>query len=176
MAELIGGNGFIAAFVAGLTIGATAKEISPRLHEFAETEGDILVMLTFIIFGAVLLPMAFVEWDVGVLVYALLSLTLVRMLPIALSLIGTGLRWQTVMLFGWFGPRGIASIIYLLIVVHDSTLPDINPIMQITATTIGLSVLLHGLSAAPLANWYQSQIPMPTMTTPIINPTSNPFA
>ncbi len=159
MAELIGGNGFIAAFVAGLTIGATAQEISPRLHEFAETEGEILVMLTFIIFGAVLLPMAFAEWNTSVLVYALLSLTLVRMLPIALSLIGTGLRWQTVMLFGWFGPRGIASIIYLLIVVHDSTLPDLNPIMQITATTIGLSVLLHGLSAAPLSRWYQSQIP-----------------
>jgi NhaP-type Na+/H+ or K+/H+ antiporter len=93
-------------------------------------------------------------------VYAVLSLTLVRMLPVAVAMIGTGARMPTVGFLGWFGPRGLASIVFAVIVVEEAHLPGADTILATTYVTIGLSVIAHGITAAPLAGryarWYES--------------------
>ena len=153
-AELAGGNGFIAAFTAGLVIGNVAREVCMTLYNFAEAEGQLLMLFTFVMFAAGMLPSVLdaVNWQV--IVYAILSLTLVRMLPVALSLLGKKLMWETTLLLGWFGPRGIASIIYILIVMRDADLPNVSTILAVTVITILGSVILHGVTAVPFTNWY----------------------
>lgn len=157
-AQVLGGNGFLAAFGAGLTIGTTAKEVRRRLSNFADVEGKLLIMLTFIIVGAVMLPEGLRNLSWQIVVFALLSLFVVRVLAVAVSLVGERLRWQTIALLGWFGPRGIASVIYVLIVLNRSELAAADRLLHTTAFVIGLSVLLHGLSAEPLASWYHRQV------------------
>lgn len=153
-AELIGGNGFIAAFVAGLTIGNVARHICDTLYRFAEAEGQLLILLTFVIFGAVMVPDGVADLNFQIILYAMLSLTVVRIIPVAISLIGKGLRWETLFLLGWFGPRGVASIIYALIVVNEGHLEHVELVVTVTVTTIIMSVFVHGVSAYPLAQWY----------------------
>ena len=123
LAELIGGNGFIATFVAGMVFGNQVRGRCGFLFEFAEAEGQLLVLLTFLIFGAAILPEAAGHLGPAVLLYALLSLTLVRLLPITLSLLGTGLRAPTIVFLGWFGPRGLASILFALFVLEEAAFP-----------------------------------------------------
>jgi NhaP-type Na+/H+ or K+/H+ antiporter len=154
-AELAGGNGFIAAFAAGLTMGNVARDVCSTLYNFAEAEGQLLILLTFVIFGSIILPGGLVGLTWAVVVYAALSLTAVRLLPVAISLVGKKLMWESVGLIGWFGPRGIASIIYLLVVVNGSELAGESLIVTITAFTVAASVLLHGFTAAPLTGLYQ---------------------
>lgn len=110
--------------------------------------------MTFVVFGGVLLRPALgdVAWQIAL--YAVLSLTLIRMVPVAISLVGTKSRLPTVALFGGFGPRGLASIIFALILVEEGGLPHDDVLLTATFLTVGLSVLAHGLSAAPLANRY----------------------
>ena len=108
-AELVGGNGFIAAFVAGLTLGNTARAVCGCLYEFGEAEGQLLTLLVFLTFGAVMVPEAWPYWDGRALLYAVLSLTVVRMLPVVLSLLGAGLLTPSLAFIGWFGPRGVPS-------------------------------------------------------------------
>ena len=152
-AELVGGNGFIAAFVAGLTLGNTKREACQQIYEFAETEGQLLTLFVFLVFGAAMVAPAFAALSWQVVLYALLSLTLVRMLPVALSLVGTKLELDTVLFLGWFGPRGIASIIYGLLLLEPSFAQS-ETLFHIVILTVLLSVFLHGLSAAPLAKLY----------------------
>jgi NhaP-type Na+/H+ or K+/H+ antiporter len=153
-AELAGGNGFIAAFVAGLTIGNTARGLCESLHEFGEAEGQLLTLLVFVIFGAFLLPPAIAHAQLATLGYALASLTVVRMLPVALSLWGSGLRAQSVMFLGWFGPRGLASILFALLVIEEGRLASSQTFEAVVMLTVALSTLLHGVSAYPLAKRY----------------------
>ena len=157
-AEMLGGNGFIAAFVAGLVIGNVAREVCTTLYNFAEAEGQLLMLFTFVVFGASMVPavLPLITWQV--LVYAGLSLTVIRMVPVVISLLGKKLMWESHLLLGWFGPRGIASIIYLLIVLREANLPGQDTILAVTVVTICGSVLLHGLTALPLTNWYGSMI------------------
>ena len=125
--------------------------------------------VTFLIFGAVLLGPALqhVSWRIAL--YAVLSLTVVRMLPVAVAMIRTGAQAATVGFLGWFGPRGLASIVFAVIVVEEARLPGTDTILATTYVTIGLSVIAHGITAAPLASryarWYQSrpQEPLPIM-------------
>jgi NhaP-type Na+/H+ or K+/H+ antiporter len=153
-AELVGGNGFIAAFVAGLTLGNVGRNVCGTLYEFGETEGQLLTLLVFLIFGAVLVPDAIAHSSLVTFVYALLSLTLIRMLPVGLSLLGTGLRVPSVAFLGWFGPRGLASILFALVVVEEGKLP-IGPILEdVVVLTVLLSAILHGASAYPFARRY----------------------
>jgi NhaP-type Na+/H+ or K+/H+ antiporter len=150
-AELAGGNGFVAVFAAGLAFGGVAHEVCAPLLRFAEAEGALLVLLTFLLFGALMVPqLGALGW--GVVLYALLSLTLVRMLPVALSLIGKRLRPVTSLYLGWFGPRGIASILYLLLVVEERMVA--GPLFDAAVLTVLISVALHGLSARPLSGAY----------------------
>lgn len=157
IAHVVGGNGFIAAFTAGLTVGSAHRSIVDRLHGFAEAEGQLLTMLVFMLFGAVMIPqgipqIAAMPWQT--LLYAILSLTVVRMLPVALSLTGSGLRASTVLFLGWFGPRGIASVIFALLVLERSGVPHKQLIFGIAVTVIMASIALHGLTAWPLSTWY----------------------
>lgn len=153
-AELMGGNGFIAAFVGGMVFGNTIRHSCTFLLEFMETEGQLLMLITFLVFGAVLLPDGLKHLTVKHFFYAVLALTFIRMLPIALSLIGLRLRVPTILFLGWFGPRGLASILFVLLILETSEVPHREAILSITVITVALSGLLHGITAAPLAQWY----------------------
>ncbi len=153
-AELLGGNGFISAFIGGMVFGNTLRHPCTFLFEFIETEGQLLMLITFLIFGAALLPEALANVSTAHFVYAGLSLTVIRMIPIAISLIGTGLRLPTKLFLGWFGPRGLASILFVLLILEESEIPHREEIFSITVITVALSILLHGLSAAPFAKIY----------------------
>lgn len=152
--ELIGGNGFIAAFVSGLVFGNVVRGRCGFIFEFAEAEGNFLVLLTFLIFGAAILPTAFGAVDWAVLLYAVLSLTAIRMIPIAISLIGSGLRPATVAFLGWFGPRGLASILFALFILDEVPVPAGQHIAVITVVAVALSIVVHGITAAPLSKRY----------------------
>lgn len=150
-AELSGGNGFIAAFVAGLAFGAVARERCPQVHEFAEREGELLAMATFTLFGAVIIGprLGDVGWaEIG---YACLSLVVMRPLAVLVAMARSRVALPTVLFFGWFGPRGLASILFALLVVEESGIAEADTILLVTATTVTLSVYAHGLTAAPLA-------------------------
>jgi len=157
-AELIGGNGFISAFVAGLTLGNTSLSICKCLYEFAETEGQLLTLFVFTIFGGVLAADALPGLTAETVLYALLSLTLIRMVPVALSLIGSGLRWETTLFLGWFGPRGLATVLFGLLVLNESHLEARTEIMQIAMITVLLSIFLHGATAYPLSKLYADRV------------------
>jgi NhaP-type Na+/H+ or K+/H+ antiporter len=153
-AELVGGNGFIAAFVAGLTLGNVGRTVCETLYTFSETEGQLLTLLVFLVFGAVMVPEGIAQLSPATLVYVLFSLTLVRMLPVALSLIGSGLRAPSVAFLGWFGPRGLASILFALLVVEEGRLAS-GPLLEgVVVLTVLFSAVLHGASAYPLASRY----------------------
>jgi NhaP-type Na+/H+ or K+/H+ antiporter len=159
-AAALGGSGFIAAFIAGGLFGALAHEDAAGALQFTEETGALLNSVTFLVFGAVLLGPALehVSWEIAL--YAVLSLTIVRMLPVAISLWGTRARAPTVLFMGWFGPRGLASIVFAVI-VEDSHLGHSGTILTTTYVTVGLSVLAHGVTAAPLvsryADWRQTR-------------------
>jgi sodium/hydrogen antiporter len=160
VATALGGSGFIAAFLAGTLFGALVRE-SDEASRLSEGVGSLLDGLTFLAFGAVLLgpALAHLSWSIGA--YAVLSLTVVRILPVAIATVGTRARRPTIAFLGWFGPRGLASIVFAVIVVEQSKLPHVQTILLTTYATVGLSVLAHGLSAAPLTDrysrWYRSQ-------------------
>jgi NhaP-type Na+/H+ or K+/H+ antiporter len=154
LAEAIGGSGFIAAFVGGAVFGGLRRGRGGEVAYLIEEAGAVLGALTFIVFGAVLLGPALgdLTWQVGL--YAVLSLTLVRMLPVAIAMVGRSIRRPTVAFLGWFGPRGLASIVFALLVVEEGGLPGDELILTVTFVTVGLSVLAHGVTAAPLAERY----------------------
>lgn len=159
LADGLGGSGVIAAFIGGATFGTLVNREAEQASRLNEELGGLLGGVTFLIFGAVLLGPALehVTWRIAL--YATLSLTLVRMLPVAVAMIGTGARWRTVAFLGWFGPRGLASIVFAVIVAEQAHLPGTNTILLTTFLTVGLSIVAHGITAAPLARryarWYQ---------------------
>ncbi len=160
LAVWLGGSGFIAAFVGGAVFGGLRRQVGGEMTQFLEETGNVLGGVTFILFGAVMLIPALDDLSAEVVVYSLLSLTLVRMIPVAIAMLGTGARRQTVAFLGWFGPRGLASIVFAVILVHDADLAAESLILNTIFVTIGLSVLLHGVTASPLADryarWYAS--------------------
>jgi len=155
-AESVEGNGFIAAFVAGLglTAGITTKAVKHQVQEFGETEGMQLILVVFLIFGLAMVPVAYEYWGWRELLYALASLTVLRMIPVAISLLGAGLDKPTIAFIGWFGPRGIASVLYLLMAVAAIGLEGYERVMSVIVLTIMISVYAHGLSATPLSERY----------------------
>ena len=154
LAEMVGGNGFIAAFFAGLTLGNSVQDHCDCLYEFAESEGQLMTLMVFMVIGMVVLP-EFQSSDViTVVVYAFLSLTLFRMLPVGLSLMGLKLKYQSVLFLGWFGPRGLASILFALLLVEELQAEEAKAIFSIVLATVFLSIFLHGISAGPAARIY----------------------
>lgn len=154
----IGGNGFIAAFVAGMCISCFSDCIGEAMRDFGEAEGQLLSLTTFLLFGATLVVPAISNASFMCFVYAILSLTLIRMLPVALSLFGLGLRWPSYWFLGWFGPRGLASLLFALLVVAEFEIKQNDSIMTIAVITVLLSMIVHGLSAIPGAELYSKQI------------------
>lgn len=154
VASALGGSGFIAAFVCGLAFRAALKRDPVDVNRLTEEVGGVLSGITFLLFGAILLEPALGEMSWRVILFAVLSLTLIRMLPVAVSMIGTGSRLPTVSFVGWFGPRGLATIVFALIIVEQSQLPHQNLIVLVAYLTVGMSIFLHGASASPLARRY----------------------
>jgi NhaP-type Na+/H+ or K+/H+ antiporter len=153
VAGLLGGNGFIAAFCAGLTLG-NVSAAGDEVEEFAEAEGQLLSLLIFCAFGALMVPEALRHLSWQTVLYAILSLTVIRMLPVALALLGKGLKPATVGFLGWFGPRGIASILFTLLVLEGLDQNNHGEVVTVVMLTVLLSVVAHGVSASPLAAWY----------------------
>ncbi len=158
VAELVGGNGFIAAFVGGLTLGNTSRAVCTCLYEFAEAEGQLLSLLIFLVFGAALVPVVVQHASWPIVAYALASLTLVRLVPVALSLLGTRLRWETTLFLGWFGPRGIATVLFALLLLERADVAGRETVLAVAMTTVLLSVFLHGFTAFPAARWYGARL------------------
>ena len=160
LADALGGSGFIAAFVGGMVFGGLRRRHGGEVGYLLEELGGVLNAVTFIVFGAVMLGPALGKTTRSIALYAVLSLTVVRMLPVAVAMLGTGARRPTVGFLGWFGPRGLASIVFAVILIEEGGLPHEDMIVTTVVITIGLSVLAHGLTAAPLADryaaWYES--------------------
>ncbi|MDX6535112.1 MAG: sodium/hydrogen antiporter, partial [Gaiellales bacterium] len=156
VATPLDGSGFIAAFVGGAVYGGVVRSAEGAQFYLVDQAGEVLNSITFLLFGALLLAPALDHLSWRMVVYALGSLTLVRMVPVALTLLGTGARWPTVAFLGWFGPRGLASIVFAVIVVEESKLPHADTILVATFVTVGMSVFLHGVTASPLTNRYVS--------------------
>ena len=169
IANALGGSGFIAAFVAGVVFRLALGRDPEKLNQLTEEVGGVLNGVTFILFGAILLGPALGELSWQLALYAILSLTIVRMLPVAIAMWGSHAQRPTLGFLGWFGPRGLASIVFAVIIVEESQLPHEHLIVLAVYLTVGLSVLAHGLTAAPLANryasWYETHAPeqLPTM-------------
>jgi NhaP-type Na+/H+ or K+/H+ antiporter len=147
------GNGFVAAFCGGLAFGAVAGRRGPTELVFLEEASGLVSLLVWIAFVAVAIPIMFDRIDLTMVLYAVLSLTVVRMVPVALALIGARLDRNTVLFVGWFGPRGLASLVFALIALEELG-TGADDAVAVIGLTVLLSVLAHGLTAAPLATRY----------------------
>ena len=158
IADGIGGSGFIAAFIGGLALGYIVKDAGKILIDFSEAEGQLLNLGVFFLLGIVVLPLLYnITWQI--LLYSILSLTVIRMLPVAISLIGTKLGKDTVLFIGWFGPRGLASIVLALLALEElKVFPGDTTFITVVFLTVLLSVFAHGLTASPLSNLYARRI------------------
>ena len=153
LSQWLGGSGFIGAFVGGLLFGGLTKDHKEEVLNGAEGVGNVLSLLTWFTFGAVVFGNSIQQFDWQIIVYALLSLTIVRMLPVFLCVAGVSLRTDTKLFLGWFGPRGLASIVFIVMVMHEK-LPGNDTLVAVVTWTVALSIIAHGVSAVPLANLY----------------------
>ena len=150
----VGGNGFIAAFVAGMAVSCFAGKVGEAVRDFGEAEGQLLGLATFLLFGMVALIPAIEKADALCYLYAVLSLTVIRMIPVAASLIGLRLHLPTKLFLGWFGPRGLASLLFGLLVIGEFSLPHEDKILTVVVLTVVFSIVAHGITAVPGATWY----------------------
>jgi NhaP-type Na+/H+ or K+/H+ antiporter len=156
LASEAGGNPFVSAFVGGLVFGATARTDAAESVELAELAGTLLSLVLWFIFGAGFVLTAFEDLDVRIVLYAVASLTVVRMVPVALALLGSGQDRATIAFVGWFGPRGLASVVFALLAVEElgDTDPRVAVAVNTIAITIVLSIIAHGVTARPLSTRY----------------------
>lgn len=166
LADVTEGSGFIAAWVAGFAFGVSLRRSAPANRSasapaaiscdtagLADHLAELLASLSFLVFGAVLLGPTLVDLDWRIITYAVLSLTVIRMLPVAISLTRSGLALPTLAYIGWFGPRGLASVVFGLLLVEEHV-PGVQLLGRVIAVTVALSILLHGMSAVFLAKRY----------------------
>ncbi|WP_431970784.1 cation:proton antiporter [Nocardia sp. bgisy134] len=160
IAVTLHGSMFIAAFVGGLLFGTLRGDVGGPVTDLVDQSGEFLDAVTFLVFGAAILGPVLDQLTWRLALYAVLSLTVVRMLPVALSLLGTGARRQTTLFVGWFGPRGLATIVFGVLLIQEADLLNEQTLLLAAVTTIGVSVYAHGLTATPLTNryvqWYRS--------------------
>lgn len=157
-AEMVHGNGFIAAFIGGMFLGVRTQAIRERIQEFGEADGQQLALFIFLVFGMVVAPIAYQYWDINAVIYAVSSLTFIRMVPVAISLMGSNTNWRDKLFFGWFGPRGIASVLYLLMVVGTLGFTGYEYALSVIVLTVLLSIFLHGITAVPLVKMYSKYL------------------
>ena len=152
-AQSLGGSGFIASFVGGLVFGGTTRSKKEDLLLGSEATGDTMSLITWVVFGSAVVSLALTQITWSILLYAILSLTVIRILPVLFSLFGVSLDLESKLFVGWFGPRGLASIVFAVIVL-DANLPNSEMLAITVACTVILSVLAHGLTANPWAGRY----------------------
>jgi len=157
LAEMALGNGFIAAFFAGMLLGTRTEEVRDRIHEFGEAESQALILFIFLLLGMIMVPLSIPYWDIQTVIYSLLSLTVIRVVPVLISLLGTDLTWGTRSFIGWFGPRGIASVLYLLMAIIALGREGYEKIASVITLTVLLSIFLHGITAVPFSKFYKKQ-------------------
>ena len=157
-ATAVGGSGFIAAFVGGFATTLTGRGVGESIIEFTSTGGEICSLGVFFIFGVIAASLMSGITQT-VILYAVLSLTLIRILPVAFSLKNTGLQSDSIWFIGWFGPRGLASIVLLLITLNEAPgIPGLQTIAVVVSTTVLFSVFAHGITANPAITWYARKI------------------
>ena len=154
LAQGIHGSGFIAAYIGGLVFGKVASTQKIQFINAAEGTGKILTYLVWVIFGAVIITKYFSYFSWEIIIYSLLSLTVIRMLPVLLSLIKSGLSFKESLFIAWFGPRGLASIVFVIIVM-DVNIEHENTFVLTAVCTIFFSVIAHGFTASPMANRFK---------------------
>ncbi len=152
IAQSLHGSGYIAAFTGGLLFGYLAKGNLHKLVLAAEGTGETLALVTWMLFGAIVIAPALKMFSWEVVVYALLSLTVIRVVPVFLSLAGSGESVSSRLFLGWFGPRGLASIVFAIIVIN-AEVPGAEKIALVVICTVLMSLVAHGISANPLAKW-----------------------
>ncbi len=161
VAAPLGGSGFIAAFVAGFVFGVLRRRAAGEVSFLVDEAGEVLNAVTMVVFGAVILGPVLGDLTWSIALYAVLSLTVVRLLPVGIGMIGTGARRPTVLYLGWFGPRGLASIVFAVIVIEEAELPHTSTLLLAIFATVALSIYAHGLTARPLTDayvaWYASR-------------------
>ena len=157
LAQYLGGSGFIAAFSGGLLMAFMDMHLPRKVKEefllASEGTGDTLALITWVIFGSAVVGQAVASFSWMILLYSILSLTVIRMLPVFLCLAGSGIDTEGKLFIGWFGPRGLASIVFA-VMVANSGLPDSGPLAMTVVCTIMLSILAHGITANPWARAY----------------------
>ena len=157
VAQYLGGSGFIAAFSGGLLMAFMDTHLSRKVKDqfllASEGTGDTLALITWVIFGSAVVGQAIGNFSWLILLYSFLSLTVIRMLPVFLCLAGSGIDTEGKLFIGWFGPRGLASIVFIIMVVN-SGLPDSGLFAMTVACTIVLSIIGHGITANPWARAY----------------------
>jgi len=164
LAQSLGGSGFIASFVGGLMFSHFVNEHKHLLLAASESVGELMAMLTWMVFGALVIP-AVLPWITpSILLYSVLSLTLVRMLPVSLSLLGSGVNRPGRVFLGWFGPRGLASIVFVVLALSERL---VHPgyVVVAAVTTIILSIVAHGMSANYLAKKVGPRLAIRTATS-----------
>jgi NhaP-type Na+/H+ or K+/H+ antiporter len=167
------GNRYIAAFIGGIVAGSILRADAHVVSVYTETTGSALSYLVWVIFGAVLVPLALGRlFDWNAVIFAVLALTVMRMVPMAVALAGLGLRRDTMIMMGWFAPRGLPSTAFLVtaLVAWAGSGTSTDTFIAAMTWTILLSVLLHGLTALPLARWYTGRLPKTDTSIPELAP------
>ena len=154
LATVLHGSGLIATFVAGLAFGMILSKADEETAGVAETLGSAMSAFTFLIFGATVVPVTLAELTWQPIIFAVLALTVVRMLPVAVALLGLGARLPTLGFLAWFGPRGLASIVFAVLILQSGSIPHLDLILAAITVTIVISVYAHGITALPLTNRY----------------------
>jgi len=156
----LGGNGFVAVFIAGILFGYVTRHLLREATEFTEVSGTIFSLFVWTIFGSTIVIPLFQNFNLTALLFALCSLTIVRMLSVAISMTGKHLRFDTILMMGWLGPRGLASVVFMIMAYESAHEAQVSPdlLLMMVGWTVFLSVMLHGVSALPLANWYASRL------------------
>lgn len=174
VASQAGGNPFVSAFVGGFVFGASARTDAESSIELTEAAGGLLSLVVWFIFGAGFVLPAFEQIDVRTVLYALASLTVVRMAPVAVALLGAGQSTATTLFIGWFGPRGLASVVFGLLAIEELGITDHRVVIVVDtiALTIVFSIVAHGITARPLATRYVNQIAATTNAT--VPPSASP--
>jgi len=161
LADELGGSGFIATFVGGLVFGRIISTSYANITEFTEDLAELSTMVAFMIFGGLLLQPRIGAFTWKMALYALLSLTLIRIVPVAISMIGARLRLPTILYMGWFGPRGIASLVFAGLLIEDTDVAEAETLVTIVILVVAISVVLHGMTAHAgsnaYADWYAAQ-------------------
>ena len=145
-AQTLHGSGYIAAFVGGLIFGHFAKQETHRLVMAGEGIAELLAMLTWLIFGSAVIGQLWSGMTLDVVIYSLLSLTVIRILPNVIALTGSGEKMETKLFLSWFGPRGLASIVFFIIVAN-AHLPSESVLGHVVVCTVTLCVIAHGITA-----------------------------